>query len=138
MVACIQETKLYAGSTLREFGQYTCVRRDRPVGRGGGLITLVHHFFTFKVLDTGHLFLDDQVAETQGIEVWLGGSSLRVMNSHIPPLTSCPPEYKPVFDRLLDIEKDALVVGDVNAYHPSWYSRTEDERGEMRGVTRQS
>ena len=134
-VACLQETKLYVGSTLREFDQYTSVRRDRPAGRGGGLITLVHHSSTFKELNTGNIFPNDQVAEIQGIEVWMGGCSLRIVNVYIPPPSSCPPGYAPEFDRLLDIEGDGLIVGDFNAHHPSWYSRTEDDRAELRGVS---
>ena len=46
-IACIQETKLNASSKSPSFPNYAIVRRDRPVGGGGGLITLVHHSIPF-------------------------------------------------------------------------------------------
>ena len=41
--------------------------------------------------------------------------------------------YSPTFDDLGNARGNYLLVGDVNAHHPSWYSRTEDERAAERG-----
>ena len=41
-IACIQETKLSASTKTPSFPGYVVIPRDRPVGGGGVLITLVH------------------------------------------------------------------------------------------------
>ena len=55
------------------------------------------------------------------------------MCRYIPPISSCPQGYLPTFDDLRDARGDLLLVGDFNAHHPSWYSRTEDDRATARG-----
>ena len=63
----------------------------------------------------------------------MDGSLLRIVNTYIPPASSCPTGYSPTFDDLGNARGDYLLVGDVNAHHPSWYSRTEDDRAAERG-----
>ena len=46
-VACLQETKLSANVLTPKFPDYTVVRRDRPTGSGGGLVTLIHHLLNY-------------------------------------------------------------------------------------------
>jgi len=112
---------------------YTSVRRDRVGGGGGGLLTLVHHSVTFRELDSD-LLPGDDIAEAQGIVLWLGGAELRIINVYIPPASGCPPRYATDFDCILEDHGDVLVMGDFNAHHPSWFSRTEDDRAAARGV----
>ena len=131
-VACLQETKLVPGSALEEFSGYTTVRRDRTTG-GGGVMCLVSHSCTFSEWDTTDIITHDGTTEVLGVEVRLGGSLLRIANIYIPPASSCPTGYSPSFDNLRNARGDYLIMGDFNAHHPSWYSRTEDDRAAERG-----
>jgi hypothetical protein len=45
--ACLQETKLNTRSKQPFFPDYAFMRRDRPVGGGGGLAILIHHSVSF-------------------------------------------------------------------------------------------
>ena len=132
LVACIQETKLRPSSSVKEFRDYASVRRDREGGAGGGLLTLVHHSVSFR--DSGTVLTDDDTAETLLVTVTLEGGELHILNVYIPPATSCPAGYATNFDLLLRDRGDQLVMGDFNAHHDAWFSRTEDTRAEARGV----
>ena len=94
---------------------------------------LVSHSCTFSEWDTSDILANDGTTEVLGVEVRLGGSLLRIVNTYIPPASSCPTGYSPKFDDLGNARGDYLLVGDVNAHHPSWYSRTEDDRAAERG-----
>lgn len=133
-VACLQESKLTAASRPPLFSGYAVERRDRPGGRGGGLLTLVRHDVHYSNLDTSTLFNGDITIETQGITASLNGAPLKIINLYIPPATSCPPGYIPNLAAILAITDDCLIVGDFNAHHASWYSHTEDQRAAARGV----
>ena len=92
----------------------------------------MHHSVPFKQLYAG-ILRNDETAKTQGVEVVVGGDSLRIINIYVPPATSCPLGYAPDFDSLLEDRGDQLVMGYFNAHHPSWYSRTEDEKQRKEG-----
>ena len=98
LIACLQETKLGPNSNLRDFPNYSIIRRDRPstVGpNGGGLITLVHHSITYTPLPTDHLFSQDAATEHLAITATINGHSINICNIYIPPTTSCPPGFSP-------------------------------------------
>ena len=67
------------------------------------------------------------------VEVKLGGSLLRIANIYIPPDSSCPTGYSSSFKDLRNARGDYLIYGDFNVHHPSWYSRTEDDRAAESG-----
>ena len=109
LVACVQGTKLGMNSSLKVFKDYATVRRDRPTGGGGGgLVTLVRHSVPYGVPDRG-ILPDDDTAEVLAVKTDRGGTTLR-------------------FDALLEDRGDQMVLGDFNAHHPSWFSRTRDDR----------
>ena len=53
---------------------------------------------------------------------------LIISNVYIPPASSCSNGYHSSIERLLTTP-DTLILGDFNAHHPSWYSRSTDTRG---------
>ena len=53
---------------------------------------------------------------------------LIISNIYIPPASSCSNGYQSSIEHLLTTP-DTLILGDFNAHHPSWYSRTTDTRG---------
>ena len=136
LVACIQETKLRPGSTMRDFPQYTPIRRDRPGDRGGGgLLILVHSSVQYKPLPTDHLFPNDNFTEHQAITATINSHAVNIYNIYIPPVSSCDAGFSPSLDLLLQGQDDALILGDFNAHHPSWHSSTSDASAAHRGTT---
>ena len=51
-----------------------------------------------------------------------------ISNVYIPPANSCSNGYHSSIEHLLTTP-DTLILGDFNAQHPSWYSRSTDTRG---------
>ena len=128
-IACIQETKLRATAKSPSFNNYASVRRDRPNGGGGGLLLLVHVSVSYTPLDVPDS-VNDGVTEALAVTASLGGKSFRIINIYIPPASSCPAGYAPDFADLLSFAgDDALVLGDFNAHHSSWFSNVIDARG---------
>ena len=107
------------------------VRKDRPGGRGGGLITLVHH--TVKYQETHLPLTGDNTIEHQAVTVDVNGAQLLVCNIYVPPVSSCPQGYVPNFLPLLDHAGDILIMGDFNAHDAAWFSSTQDEGAANRG-----
>ena len=73
------------------------------------------------------------MAKVQTVKTYLGGTTLTFVNVHIPPASSWPRNYAPDFDALLEKRGDQMVLGDFNTHHPSWFSRTGDDRTAARG-----
>ena len=134
LVGCIQETKLSDLSPDPIFQNYSIIRKDRPGGRGGGLITLVHHSVKYQEATTFLPFPGDNTIEYQAVTVDVGGAKLLVCNVYVPPVTSCPQRYVPNFATLFGHTGDILIMGDFNAHDDSWYSSTQDEGAANRGA----
>jgi exonuclease III len=127
-VAALQETKLNDKSVPPKFPNYNLVRRDRPGGGGRGLAYLVHHSFPFLPLVSP--LSNDPVVECQGIPAPLNGINLEIYNLYIPPASGCPRGHKPDLSSILNLPNDVLIVGDLNAHHPSWDFSLSDIRGD--------
>ena len=134
LVAAIQESKLSDTSLLRDFPNFTPLRRDRPGPSGeGGLLTLVHESISFTPLDTDHLFPNDTIIEHYAITAIINGVPIKIFNIYIPPTSSCPSDYSPDLQHLFQTQGDSIILGDFNAHHPAWYSQTSDWRAASRG-----
>ena len=121
-IAALQETKLNEKSKLTESSQYTLVRKDRKQDKGGGLAFLIHKSIPFQSADLpAH---QDPHLEIQGIKV----NNLTILNIYIPPTSSCAPGYSPTLSPYLNMD-DALILGDINAHDPLWFSTMNDTRG---------
>ena len=79
---------------LQELQESGTPGRDRTTG-GGGVMCLVSHSCTFSEWDTSDIISNDGTTEVLGVEVRLGGSLLRIVNTYIPPASSCPTGYSP-------------------------------------------
>ena len=65
---------------------------------------------------------NDATTDVLAIEVDLGGTALALVNVYIPPVSSCPRNYAPDLDALLEKRGDQMVFGHFNAHHRSWFS----------------
>ena len=120
-IAAIQETKLTNKSKEPNTGEYTLVRNDRSKNKGGGLAFLIHKTINFQRLPIN---LQDEHIEIQAISV----DNLNIINIYIPPNSSCSQNYSASLLPILQY-KDSLILGDINAHDPLWYSQLNDERG---------
>ena len=120
-LAALQETKLGKKSKLSTSSQYTLVRKDRQKDKGGGLAFLVHKTIMFQTLPDPPA---DPHLEYQAIQV----NKLKIINMYIPPSSSCSPGYSPSLTPYLN-DDDLLILGDMNAHDPLWFSPISDTRG---------
>ena len=127
-VVVIQESKLTSKSKNPCIRNYTTVRKDRPHGHGGGLLVFIHESITFSIQPSSPETLSDPHLEELIIKADIGNTKLIISNIYIPPASSCSNGYQSSIEHLLTTP-DTLILGDFNAHHPSWYSRSTDTRG---------
>ena len=127
-IAVIQESKLSTKSKTPSIRNFTTVRRDRSTGQGGGLLAFIHSSITFTKLQLSKRTLDDSHLEELSIKIKLENTELIITNIYIPPASSCTTGYQPSLEHLMTT-KDTLLLGDFNAHHSSWHSRSNDTRG---------
>ena len=127
-MAVIQESKLSPKSKNPCIQNYITVRKDRTHGQGGGLLIFIHRSITFSKQPSSPESLSDPLLEELSIKAELGNTKLIISNVYIPPASSCSNGYHSSVEHLLTTP-DTLILGDFNAHHPSWYSRSTDTRG---------
>ena len=127
-VAVIQESKLTPKSKNPCIQNYTTVRNDRPHGQGGGLLIFIHRSVTFSKQPSSADSLYDPHLEELAIEAEIGNTKLIISNIYIHSASSGSNVYQSSIEHFLTT-KDSLILGDFNAHHPSWYSRSTDTRG---------
>ena len=127
-MAVIQESKLSPKSKNPCLQNYTTVRKDRSHGQGGGLLIFIHRSITFSKQPSSPESLSDPNLEEFSIKAELGNKKLIISNVYIPPASSCSIWYHSSIEHLLTTS-DTLILGDFNAHHLSWYSRSTDTRG---------
>jgi hypothetical protein len=66
--------------------------------------------------------------ELQGISAYIDNSPLKISNIYIPPV-SANARYSPDITKILEVDDDSLILGDLNA-HEAWFSSLSDNRGE--------
>ena len=123
-VACLQETKLSSAAKTPSFPNYAVIRRDRPAGGGGGLMTLVHHSLSF--VESPSPFSDFTEAIIAVDKLTAG--NITVANLYVPPQSSCSPTFSASIAPLLN--SDTIIVGDVNAHNELWSLGNNDARGD--------
>ena len=124
----IQESKLSPKSKKPWIQNYTTVRKDRSHGQGGGLLIFIHRSITFSKEPSSPESLSDPYLEELSMKAELGNTKLIISNVYIPPASSCSNGYHSLIEHLLT-SPDTLILGNFNAHHPSWYSRSTDTRG---------
>ena len=124
----IQESKLSPKSKNPCIQNYTTMRKDRSHGQGGGLLIFIHRSITFSKQPSSPESLSDPHLEELSIKAELGNTKLIISNVYILPASSCSNGYHSSIEHLLTTP-DTLILGDFNAHHPAWYSRSADTRG---------
>ena len=127
-VAVIQESKLSPKPKNYCIQNYTTVRKDRSHGQGGGLLIFMHRSITFSKQPSSPESISDPHLEELSIKSELGNTKLIISNVYILPASCCSNGYHSSKEHLLTTP-DTLILGDFNAHHPSWYSRSTDTRG---------
>ena len=127
-MAVIQESKLSSKSKNPCIRNYTTVRKDRPHGHGGGLLVFIHESLTFSKQPSSPEALSDPHLEELTIKADKGNTKLIISNIYISPASSCSNGYQSSIEHLMTTQH-TLIMGDFNAHHPSWYSRSTDTRG---------
>ena len=127
-MAVIQESKLSSKPNIPCIRNYTTVRKDRPHSHGGGLLVFIHESITFSKQPSSPEALSDPHLEELTIKADIRNTKLIISNIYIPPASSCSNWYQSSIEHLLTTP-DTLILGDFNAHHPSWYSRSTDTRG---------
>ena len=127
-VTVIQESTLSSNPRTPCILNYTTVRKDRLHGHGEGLLVFIHESITFSKQPSSPEALSDSHLEELTIKADIGNTRLIISNIYIPPASSCSNGYQSSIKHLLTTP-DTLILGDFNAHHPSWYSRSTDTRG---------
>ena len=134
-IITIQETKLTATSKSPTIPNFTEIRKDRTLNKGGGLLTCIKNNITFNNNDLpSHIKL--QFIELQIITIYLSQTkSIKIANLYIPPRNSTSwsqntedTEITSCLNYLTSLPS-ILITGDFNAHSTSWFSRTKDHRG---------
>ena len=88
----------------------------------------IHRSITFSKQPSSPESLSDPHLEELSIKAELGNTKLIISNVYIPPPSSCSNGNHSSIEHPLTTP-DTLILGDFNAHHPSWYSRSTDTRG---------
>ena len=120
-LAVIQESKLTLKSKTPCIQTYTTVRKDRPHGLGGGLLTFIHRSVTFSKQPSSAESLYDPHLEEFAIEAEIGNTKLIISNIYISQASSCNNGYQSSIEHLLTTQ-DTLILGDFDAPYPFWYT----------------
>jgi hypothetical protein len=128
-IACIQQTKLSARSKPPSFPDFALVRKDRPAGMEGSLITLIHDSISFHNVDISQFGRQDQSTELLAICADVGEAKLDIFDVCMPP-ASASANFSLNFSELFDLpNNDSLFLGDFNAHHSDWCVSLDDNRG---------
>ncbi|GFX17340.1 probable RNA-directed DNA polymerase from transposon BS [Trichonephila clavipes] len=119
-VIAVQETKLKESTALKVKG-FNIFRADRKSKSGGGLAFFVRDINYQKIENP----TDWSDLEVQGIRIQWRGKPLDIINAYHPP------NHKPLPPALSNLlNKNSIIVGDLNAKHPSWGCSCSNSRGE--------
>ena len=90
------------------------LQENRPAckGKGGGPAFIIKNTVNYSILNTTN---DDKHLEVQGIKVTLGETNVNIINTYIPPSSSCDSNYTASISNLLKLE-DSIIVGDFNFF----------------------
>ena len=128
-VAAIQETHLTSKCNIKAPPGFQLIAMTRPEkrGKGGGVAFLVSDEIKYSVKTLKN---DDDHAEVQAIVIPYKDQQLTLINTYIPPSSSCSPGYSATLSNLLS-GTATIIVGDMNAHNSLWFSSlSADSRGD--------
>ena len=126
-IAAIQDIKLTNNSKPLKTPGWAAVRLDRHKNKGGGLQMLIKD--TIPFVDTTAAFPQsaDPHLEQQGISITMPNrQQLHIHNIYIPPRSSCNAGHNASIAHLLSNNEMSHVVGDINAHHARWVTKTKE------------
>ena len=127
-IACLQETKLQQTSQSPQFSGYSTIRKDREGRQGGGLMILVRDDIPFQIDPL--IEVNNNNAEQQQISINTDNNKLYITNLYVPPASSTTdPRNFTMQNILKDDDENRIIMGDINAHDPLWYSKLSDSRG---------
>jgi len=120
-IICIQESFLNKDSSTFRIAGYGIERRDREPGQGGGLATLVKSGVSYIRLP------DPTSIEALVIRVKLQSGDVTLANVYQAPDKPFDRDgYRSLFETYC---RDAIILGDLNAYSPIFGATRTDARG---------
>ena len=90
--------------------------------------SFIYRSVTFSKQPSSAESLSDTHMEKLSIKAEIGNTKLIISNIYIPPVSN---GYQSSIE-YLQTTQDTLILGDFNAHHTSWYSRSSDTRGRRR------
>ncbi|KAF0304083.1 putative RNA-directed DNA polymerase from transposon BS [Amphibalanus amphitrite] len=100
-------------------------RADMEVVKGGDVAIYVRAGLAFTPVIDNLLAATDDSTELCGVRI-LGPTPTRILNIYRPPIRATNDDREDNFDPdLLPSDDETLIVGDLNAHHPSWDSGCE-------------
>ena len=91
-------------------------------------LNFIHESITFSKQPSSPEALPDPHLEELTIKADIGNTKLIISNIYIQPSSSCSNGYQSSMEHVLTTP-DTLILGDFNAHHPSWYSRSTHTKG---------
>ena len=126
-IAAIQETKLTNKNKSLKTPGFTAVRLDRHKNKGSGLLMLIKDTIHFVDKTVTLPQSADPHLEQQGILITMTNHKLlHIHKINIPPRSSCSADYNASIVHLLSNNKMPLIVGDINAHHSRWDTKTKE------------
>ena len=118
-IILIQESKLRSYDTNLKLKGYATIRKDRDVGRGGGLISFIKEDIPFTVIDhsngVSNSMLDILMTDIQAPDL----NRMTLMNVYCPPSRGLNHGNKFCTTELTS-EKNVIIGGDLNVDSATW------------------
>ena len=124
-IMSINETWLTEKSTIKILN-YSIVRKDRPAGKhGGGVCILIHKSIRFnqEFIESGKE-LEYVLIKIKNLPK--KNESLRIISYYSPPGLTISNQF---LNKAFASYKNLIVLGDLNAHHPSWHSSSKNQSG---------
>ena len=106
---------------------YKVIRNDRLLQRGGGVCLIIHNSLCFSTINVPGSIGNESVT-VQLNDCIRGKQDLYVTSLYNPPDTTINSAF---LSTLLALGDHSLVLGDLNAHHPSWRSSSSNNSGNV-------
>lgn len=126
-VVCLCESFL-KGRNRFSIDGYTCIRKDRTIGRLGGLLILIRNGLVFNEIISPHTHL----VESMSIEITCNNKQLKIINTYLPGGTSdaqIQSHYRNDLVAMTNTNEAYFVVGDLNSKHSNWNCSSNNTAG---------
>lgn len=126
-ILCLSETRLCDSSKYQPRSpNYNCIRKDRGVGNGGGLIVFLHKNIIYSSI---YLQRIPQGVEIIGLKFHYDQLWIHLFSLYIPPNSQVKEEdLKDLFRQMENFE-NCIITGDLNAHNDLWGSDLVNSRG---------